>query len=51
MCYLIQFLIQLYDKKMERMQAAEVSIKLLLNNSSKEMAVLIKEAQEQYDSK
>ena len=42
---------QLYNKKMERMQAAEAYIKLLLDNPSKEMAVLIKEAQEQYDSK
>ena len=42
---------QLYDKKTERMRAAEASIKLLLDNPSKEMAVLIKEAQEQYDSK
>ena len=33
------------------MQAAEVSIKLLLDNPSKETAVLIKEAQEQYDIK
>ena len=41
---------QLYDKKTEQMWAAEASIKLLLNNPSKEMAVLIKEAQEQYDS-
>ena len=35
----------------QRMRAAEASIKLLLDNPSKEMAVLIKEAQEQYDSK
>ena len=41
---------QLYDKKTERMRAAEASIKLLHDNPSKEMAVLIKEAQEQYDS-
>ena len=41
---------QLYNKKTEQMRAAEASIKLLLDNPSKETAVLIKEAQEQYDT-
>ena len=50
--HLLSYLISnaVYDKKTERMWAAEASIKLLLDNPSKEMAVLIKEAQEQYDS-
>ena len=36
---------QLQEKKTDRMKAAEASIKVLLDDPSKEMAELIKEAQ------
>ena len=41
--------LQLQAKKTDRVKAAEASIKVLLDNPSKEMAALIKEAQAEYE--
>ena len=41
--------LQLQAKKMDRVKAAEASIKVLLDNPTKETAELIKEAQAEYD--
>ena len=40
---------QLQAKKTDRVKAAEASIKVLLDNPSKETAALIEEAQVEYD--
>ena len=41
--------LQLQAKKRDRVKAAEASIKVLLDNPTKETAALIKEAQAEYD--
>ena len=41
--------LQLQAKKTDRVKAAEASIKVLLDNPTKETAALIKEAQAEYD--
>ena len=41
--------LQLQAKKMDRVKAAAASIKVLLDNPTKETAALIKEAQVEYD--
>ena len=41
--------LQLQAKKMDRVKAAEASMKVLLDNPTKETAELIKEAQAEYD--
>ena len=41
--------LQLQAKKMDQVKAAEASIKVLLDNPTKETAALIKEAQAEYD--
>ena len=48
-CPNIMVWLQLQAKKTDRVKAAEVSIKVLLDNPTKETAVLIKEAQAEYD--
>ena len=48
-CPNIMVQLQLQVKKTDRVKAAEASIKVLLDNPTKETAALIKEAQVEYD--
>ena len=48
-CPNIMVRLQLQAKKTDRVKAAEASIKVLLDNPTKETAAVIKEAQVEYD--